>query len=187
MLEEINKAIVFENFLSEQDCKYLVETAIGLDVWENTKDASWNLRTISYETMIKHNTNAANIMINAKDNCSEKIKNFYNIKDPIYADLIQIVRWFPGMEQPPHADDMTNTDVKGFEERAFGSIIYLNDNYSGGHTFYPNFNFEIIPKQGNLAIHPGDPEHLHGVTKIENNTRYTLVSFWRYQKIGKNG
>jgi hypothetical protein len=95
--------------------------------------------------MIKYNANAANIMINAKDSCSEKIKNFYNIKDPIYADLIQIVRWFPGMEQPPHADDMTNTDVKGFEERAFGSIIYLNDNYSGGHTFYPNFNFEIIP------------------------------------------
>ena len=76
MLEEINKAIVFENFLSEQDCKYLVETAIDLDVWENTKDASWNLRTISYETMIKHNANAANIMINAKDSCSEKIKNF---------------------------------------------------------------------------------------------------------------
>ena len=31
-------------------------------------------------------------------------------------------------------------------------------------------------------MHPGDPEHLHGVTKIEGGMRYTIASFWTYEK-----
>jgi hypothetical protein len=33
-----------------------------------------------------------------------------------------------------------------------------------------------------LAVHPGDPEHLHGVTKVENGMRYTLASFWTQEE-----
>jgi hypothetical protein len=86
------------------------------------------------------------------------------------------------MSQPPHADDMTDTNISGFEHRSFGSIIYLNNDYLGGHTYYPNFDIEIIPEAGKLAVHPGDPNHLHGVTKIENGIRYTVASFWTTEK-----
>jgi hypothetical protein len=68
--------------------------------------------------------------------------------------------------------------LEWFNHREYGAIIYLNDNYSGGHTYYPNHNFDIAPAVGKLAIHPGDPEHLHGVSKIEDGVRYTLASFW---------
>jgi hypothetical protein len=114
----------------------------------------------------------------------ESVKDFitkeYNLEEDIIPDIVSLCRWFPGMEQPPHADDMTNSDVKGFEHRVFGAIIYLNDNYEGGKTFYPGHGIEITPKAGLLAVHPGDPEHLHGVTKIEGTVRYTIASFWTY-------
>jgi hypothetical protein len=121
-------------------------------------------------------------MLDANIRCKEKIKELYDVED-VYSDTLQIVRWFPEMEQPPHADDMTNTDIKGLEHRAYGSIIYLNDNYEGGKTYYPNFDVSITPKVGNLAIHPGDPEHLHGVTKIQDGMRYTIASFWTLNKL----
>jgi hypothetical protein len=77
---------------------------------------------------------------------------------------------------------MTDTDIVGYEHRAYGSIIYLNDTYEGGHTYYKNFNHEVTPKAGALAVHPGDSEHLHGVTEIKDGMRYTIASFWTLDK-----
>jgi len=170
-------AITKDNFISAENCKYLIETAIKSDLWESGGTEFWSNRVINYELMYSYDIEAARIMLDANIRCSNVIKNNYHVPE-IYSDTLQIVRWFPGMEQPPHADDMTNTDILGFEHRAFGSIIYLNDDYEGGNTYYPNYDIRITPKSGTLAIHPGDPEHLHGVTKIEGGMRYTIASFW---------
>jgi hypothetical protein len=174
-------AITKENFISKEDCQYLIDAAIASDLWENGGHEFWNNRILNYFNMKEYDKKAAEIMLNANIRCSNVIRNNYAFPE-IYSDTLQIVRWFPGMEQPPHADDMTNTDIKGLEHRAFGSIIYLNDNYEGGQTYYPNYNISITPQAGKLAIHPGDPDHLHGVTKIEGEIRYTIASFWTSNK-----
>ena len=175
-------AKIIDNFISEENCKYLVDVVKKSDLWESGGSEFWDNRVINYNNILTYNKKAANIMLDANIRCGEKIKQEYKIDYPVYSDTLQVVRWFPGMSQPPHADDMSNTDVPGFSHRLFGSIIYLNSNYLGGHTFYPNFNFEINPKIGRLAIHPGDPEHLHGVTEIQQNIRYTIASFWTIDK-----
>ena len=178
----MNKAKVIENFMSEEDCKYLIATAISSDSWESGGSEFWDNRVINYYSMLKFDRDASLIMLDANIRCSQKIKEAYDLEENIYSDTLQVIRWFPGMEQQPHADDMSNTDVAGFSHRNFGSIVYLNNDYDGGHTYYPNFDFEVIPKAGSLALHPGDPEHLHGVTKIENGMRYTIASFWTKEK-----
>jgi 2OG-Fe(II) oxygenase superfamily len=170
-------AITKDNFIAKEDCEYLINFANKLDAWENGGTGFWEGRVLNYYTVLKHDKKAADILIDANIRCGNIIRNNYHVSE-IYSDTLQIVRWFPGMEQPPHADDMTNTDILGFEHRAFGSIIYLNDDYQGGNTYYPNYDIRITPKSGTLAIHPGDPEHLHGVTKIEDGMRYTIASFW---------
>jgi hypothetical protein len=174
-------AIVKDDLLSKEDCQYLVDTVIALDLWESAGHKFWDNRITNYYSILQHDKRAAEIMLDANIKCGNIIRNNYAIPE-VYSDTLQVVRWFPGMEQPPHADDMTNTDVTGLEHRAFGSIVYLNDNYNGGNTYYPNFDISITPKAGTLAIHPGDPEHLHGVTKIEDGMRYTIASFWTLNK-----
>lgn len=174
-------AITKDNFLTPEDCNYLIEKVNSLNVWESGGTGFWENRVLNYYTMLQYDKKAAEIMLDANIRCGNVIKNNYAIPE-VYSDTLQIVRWFPGMEQPPHADDMTNTDIHGFEHRVFGSIIYLNDNYEGGQTYYPNYNTSITPQAGKLAVHPGDPEHLHGVTKIEGGMRYTIASFWTLDK-----
>jgi len=180
------KANIIQDFISKEYCEYLINTAIASDLWESGGSTFWDNRVINYHKIGEYDKKSASIMLDANVRCGERIKNLFSVEE-IYSDTLQIIRWFPGMEQPPHADDMSNTDMIGFEHRSFGSIIYLNDNYTGGHTYYPNFDFEIIPKSGALAIHPGDPEHLHGVTKIENGMRYTIASFWTQEKEKSHG
>jgi hypothetical protein len=174
-------AKTFNNFISKDDCDYLILKATESNLWEVGGHEFWSNRAINYESLLEYDKTAANIMLDANVRCNKKIKETYEVEE-IYPDLLQVIRWFPGMKQGPHADDMSNTDVEGHRHRAFGSIIYLNDNYKGGHTYYPNFDLEIIPEAGKLALHPGDPEHLHGVTEIQEEIRYTLVSFWTKDK-----
>jgi hypothetical protein len=174
---------VVSNFLSKEDCEYVVTTVSKVDTWEGAGNDFWSNRALGLPNLRKNiDPKVADIVAEATIKVKNAIMFEYGLDKEVYADLTQIIRWFPGMEQPPHADDMTNTEHRGFEHRVFGAIIYLNDNYSGGHTYYPEHNFEVIPKAGNLAIHPGDPEHLHGVTKIEDSTRYTIASFWTFDK-----
>jgi hypothetical protein len=175
-------AKTINNLLFKDDCQYLIDVAIKSNLWENGGSDFWKDRVINYNKILNFDKKAAQIMLDANLKCKQSIQKEYNLNYEVYSDTLQIVRWFPEMEQPPHADDMSNTIIEGFDHRAFGSIIYLNDNYEGGKTYYPNFNFEINPEIGKLAIHPGDFEHLHGVTKIKNNIRYTIASFWTKEK-----
>lgn len=169
-------------FINKEDCEYLVNFASNLEKWDSGGADFWENRVLNYHNVLQLDKKAAEIMLNANLRCADFIKSEYNLIQNVYSDTLQIIRWFDGMEQPPHADDMSNTDIVGFDHRVFGSIIYLNDRYSGGHTYYPNFDAEVIPEIGKLAVHPGNPEHLHGVTKILNGTRYTIASFWTFDK-----
>jgi hypothetical protein len=172
-----------DNFLSLGSTTKLVEALSTTDGWERSDVAFWDNRVINSPSINKLFGPEIDALVFES---TMKVKDFitkeYNLEEELIPDIVSLCRWFPGSEQPPHADDMTNSEVKGFEHRVFGAIIYLNDNYEGGKTFYPGHGVEITPKAGLLAVHPGDPEHLHGVTKIEGNVRYTIASFWTYDK-----
>jgi hypothetical protein len=177
------KAKVVDNFLSAEDCEYLINVLKDVEPWQSGGSDFWDNRTFNVVDIYNNiDTKAGQILYSLKLKIGQAIKDLYN-EENIYPDVMQMIRWFPGMEQPPHADDMTNSEGNDwFYHRHYGVILYLNDDYDGGHTFYPQHNFEIVPKAGTLAIHPGDPEHLHGVTEIKNSIRYTVASFWTREK-----
>ena len=70
----------------------------------------------------------------------------------------------PGMDCLIHKDS----------DRSFAYQIYLNDNFGGGETFFPEQNIYIKPKPNHLVIFDSSIDH--GVTKVENEPRYTIVS-----------
>lgn len=180
------RARIVDGFLTQEECESIVNLVSSIEPWQEDPDESlWSNRSLSDSIIkTKYSEEIGNKLYEIKARIAQEIKNFYNI-DEVYADLLSISRWFPGMDQTPHADDMSNVDeekYKWFHHRDFGSVIYLNTNYSGGHTYYPDHNIEVTPKAGTLVIHPASPDHLHGVTKIEGNVRYTISSFWTTDK-----
>ena len=172
-------AKTIDNFISREECNYLIDIVKDIEPWETGGSEFWTNRSLNAINIYnKIDKSAGEFLYALREKTKQAILDLYK-EEHIYPDLFQIVRWFPEMEQPPHADDMTNSEGNDwFHHRHYGVILYLNDDYEGGHTFYPQHNFEIIPKAGTIAIHPGDPDHLHGVTKIKNKKRYTVASFW---------
>jgi hypothetical protein len=177
-----------QNFITAEEASTIIDFVKSIEPWEDGGSDFWNNRSLNAINIYRDmSPEIGKILYDIRQKLGEEIKSLYGLPE-VYPDLFQVVRWFPGMEQSPHADDMTDAMehekhlVEWFSHREYGAIIYLNDNYSGGHTYYPNQGFDIAPEVGKLAVHPGDPEHLHGVTKIEGNVRYTLASFWTRDK-----
>ena len=171
-----------DKFLSKEEVKQFLDVLQDTDAWEESKVEFWDNRVISFNNIkSKFGPELEALSLDILTRIKDFIVKEYNLDKNITTNATSICRWFPGMEQPPHADDMTNTDTKGYEDNLFGCIIYLNEDYTGGRTYYPDYGIEITPESGKLAVHPGDTKHIHGVSKIEGNIRYTISCFWKYE------
>lgn len=104
------------------------------------------------------------------------------INDLVKEKLSTIMRHVPEdlMVQRAHVERREYEHPAHFDERAgeygmFTTVLYLNDDFDGGHTFI-NMNderIEIKPETGRLVAYNGHKLE-HGVTNISNGVRYTL-------------
>lgn len=108
-----------------------------------------------------------------------ELENSFPEAKGFQADSFQFANWEPETFQTVHSD---NINVDGTPSltpwRMFSCVIYLNDDFEGGKTFFPNFNYEIDPVAGRIAMFSCDLEHRHGVSEISVSNRKTLISFW---------
>jgi hypothetical protein len=86
-------------------------------------------------------------------------------------DTHQLVVWPAGSEQPAHIDDKRG-------ETKFAAILYLNDDFTGGQTFFEGIEFTGSPKTGRLIAFPGRRIR-HGVRRVDSGTRYTLPLWFK--------
>lgn len=80
-------------------------------------------------------------------------------------------------------DCLKNGNKKGFR---WGTILfYLNDDFSGGSTHFPNINTEIPAKQGRCVMfknlkdntNESDEKSLHAGMEVKNGTKY-IINCW---------
>ena len=180
LVNNMFSAVTVKNLVSVDECEYIVRVAASVEPWESGGNLFWDNRCLNAINIYKNiNTEVGELLFDIRARIKSSIEAEYRLEVPVYPDLLQVVRWLPGMKQGPHADDMKNTENnERFHHRDYGAVLYLNNEYSGGKTYYPKFNTEVSPEIGMLAVHPGDEEHLHGVTEVADGVRYTLASFW---------
>jgi hypothetical protein len=143
-----------------------------------TYDASyWQNRQCSWDILQRINVDIYNLI----DKYIHKMKSFLedsfkvklNTRPPV------IIRWFPGLEQQPHADKQLNDGSPNpFPTYDINSLFYYNDEFTGGELYYPQHELVVSPKPGLAVAHPGDINYLHGVKKVLSGERYTTPSFY---------
>jgi hypothetical protein len=176
---------VITDFITEEERSTFINFIDTLteDDWFDIQPSSdWNHRVFSSNKIRQKNPNLLNLMVNIRDRASSIIKELSGVEKKLYSNGLAIVRWEEGSFQPPHADQ-----PGGYEYREFGSVLYLNDNYEGGNIYFPQYGIDLKPSAGTYAFFPGDIKHLHGVSKIKKNVRYTFPIFWTYDKEYSDG
>lgn len=143
-----------------------------------------------------------------KDKFQESVETVFDRK--VKANTSHAQKWVRGGFAAPHSD---SSDYEGktnsFSINKYVGILYLNDNYEGGHLYFvdddlarkdgvldpaiwcmPEAYFDeslkkyiwldFKPNIYSYYIFPGGVENIHGVSEITDGTRYTMVSFWDY-------
>lgn len=131
------------------------------------------------------------------EKAKKQIEDRFDVKVKVEQFLLN--RWRVGREQLAHIDyyledENNNSEYeekygtnnphfedfkKKFQTKHFSTIIYLNDDFSGGELYFPQHDVEDIKPETNMAIFfKGDTHHMHGVKKVEEGIRYTISLFW---------
>lgn len=100
----------------------------------------------------------------------------------LYNTAASAHKWVPGAFAEPHSDN-TNPDgtPSSWRQYKYVSLLYLNDEYSGGELYFPNQKIEIKPEKASLIMFDPSSEFLHGVKTVEAGNRYTLMTSWDIQ------
>jgi hypothetical protein len=101
----------------------------------------------------------------------------------LYPDYTDLVSWESGSGMVLHAD---NCDQEGNPNycgwRNYSGVLYLNDDFAGGETIFPNQGPIIIkPKKGKLVLYPAGLEYSHVVTTVVG-TRYVMPIWFTKDK-----
>lgn len=174
-----NDIVEYLNFLSKEESEMLVDYYIsGEDGWQKT--CFYNSAVM--DPIHPHRKNPASkidedFFRNLKSRLHEKAEEVAGRK--LRNLSMSAHKWEVGAYAGDHSD---NTDLDGtpnaWQDNKFVTIIYLNDNYDGGHLTFKNHNLDIAPQRGSLiAFDPGF-DNLHGVSEITSGTRYTMLLSW---------
>jgi len=172
------------DLLSADQCDLLREAFRKLESQLFKSDAIdpyWNDRFLWYADIAKAQPDAGRLMLDAQRRSLACVKEFYRLRTPIYADLLQIVRWNAGMFMPPHADN-ANPDGKphGMAHRELASVVYLTDDYAGGELYFTALDIAIKPRRGMFVAMAAGFHHEHAVLRVESGTRLTMPSFMTF-------
>jgi predicted 2-oxoglutarate/Fe(II)-dependent dioxygenase YbiX len=185
-----NNIKIIKNFVELNDLKVIQDFLPTINEWmdagENqysedgtcTYDASyWQNRQCSFDILAKINIDIYNLIdkyiIKMQRFLEDEFKVKLSIRPPV------IIRWFPGLEQQPHADKQLNDGSPNpFPTYDLNSLIYYNDDFEGGELYYPQHDMVIKPEPGLAVAHPGDINYLHGVKMVTKGERFTTPSFY---------
>lgn len=154
---------VVDNFLSAEECQTWIDfhkehfpTVGEQHGGTNIVDLQDTFQTL-YAKKERHDVFRAIKYLNARLNAY-----IQSIDPQAFLNYNQLVEWPPESSQPNHLDLPFHT---------YTSIIYLNDDFTGGETRVKDIN--VIPKTGKMITFSGNSIY-HQVQQINTGTRYTI-------------
>jgi hypothetical protein len=173
--------VSFEEFVDKTILSSLINEFRNQKIWNYNIDINFpeEIKNVllSDET-IQENSHIFTLV----SNLCNVINNYFG---ETYCSVMPSVRrWEKGELQTPHMDNIEPDGRIPFTEKKdfypypiidLTALIYLNDDYLGGEIYFPKRNIEIKPKAGSILVWPASENH--GVKKILDGNRYTIVCF----------
>lgn len=177
---------VNDGFLTKEQCALMIKTFDECREAVDAKDINnnfWQGRLLFMKDIQQTHPETFDMIVEAIHKETAHIQKFYELKQPIFCDLINIVFWPEGKFMPPHADN-ANPDGShhNMPYRDFSSICYLNDDYEGGNVYFTALDMSIRPKIGRNLSFTGGFYHEHSVLKVTKGSRYSLAAFYTFDE-----
>jgi hypothetical protein len=108
---------------------------------------------------------------------SEKLFNYI---DKFEVELAQkqeivgynILRYKVGQQAVLHCDDGIGV------HRRVSSLLYINEDFTGGELFFDKLKIKYSPKAGDILFFPSSFPFSHEAKAVQSGTKYCVVRFW---------
>lgn len=174
--------VEFKNFFSKEECDALIAYyESSAESWQET--CFFNARVMDPIEPSKKNIFPE---IN-QQYFNELRTRLKNVSEEVFGKQVKNLslsahKWLPGAYAGDHSD---NSELDGtpnaWRENKFVTIVYLNDNYSGGELYFRDHDLSLAPETGTMVCFDVGINNVHGVTKIESGDRYTMLLSWDFE------
>lgn len=183
LLCEMPKIIYYRNVLTHDECDFVIaninndefEKSMGFDL-ESKAPKPTNWRTSSQYHDFTNKFHYINDHV-------AKLTNYPLLN----IEQIQILRYEPGEYYKPHCDffNFPPTWHTTDNDRVATAITYLNDDFEGGQTNFPNLNIEVKPEKGSMLFFEYkydiemNRQTVHGGMSVVSGAKYIATSWIR--------
>lgn len=191
-----SRILIQPNFLSVDDCKFLVEyankqTATDLAIFDPIETNKTSNVSFKVNKEVRDTQNVEcdeHMSTNLNSLVGQAVRDIINPYFDIAlqsGEPVQFLKYGVGGHYKPHPDgEATRYDKEQGKvvwaknmDRDISILLYLNDEYEGGQLVFPNQHITINPKPGMLVAFPSSHHFIHGVTPVTAGTRYVLVTW----------
>jgi len=172
----LSRILVSENTLSLEECAFLI------DLYDRYAELSlqrdYNGRPLlHYYTLRDVDSESASGVYDISLRCKKKIEVELCTPELIVETVFLACLW-PGDLQIPHADSERREDGRWVPnhtpQRVYTSLIYLNNNFTGGELVFPDRDVVIMPTPGLFVGFPTNHKFVHAVRNVLSGKRYSL-------------
>lgn len=180
-----------DNVLTNDECNILINNAKN----NLSRSTVMSFNDNKYIDAVDSSRTSEHTWLNKNKykNITKKIEKLINLfLDNITLDQfedIQIARYKPNQEYKEHYDichptqaypEHINACIEDYRKynsvRHFTIILYLNDNFDGGETYFPYLNKKIKPKKGKALIflncNPNNNTIKNGLCDVISNSKH---------------
>lgn len=176
MQDFVSQIKYIDGFMDKDDAMLVSEYATkNIDTFTDFGNAEQEFTVHTYHDIENKDKNVLDIIQKTAlrvydfvlNNYDNEFENFINEKT-------HIAKFVVGKGMHDHYDSSRPLDI--------ATLVYLNDDYSGGEIYFPKYNISFKPKPGDLLCFPDNPNFVHGVKPIIDGIRFTLPR-WFTRKI----
>jgi hypothetical protein len=142
--------IIFDNFITSKECDDLIQ------IHKDFNNHRTHRNTIILD-LIEHSV---------KNNFLEVARQYWG--ENVTINYTEIVYWPVNESQDMHLD---------FDYHVLTSVLYLNDNFTGGRTIFNDGSF-VAPKKGRIVFFLGN-KLVHGVEPVLFGERWTCPTWYK--------
>lgn len=177
MTEHIYKSDIVEyrNVFTKEECDYVISYWNSQDDWKLS--CFYNMYNIAgTKPHTKEGGQALRKFQLASQDLAEKV-----FKRPLKSLSLSSHMWKPGAFAADHAD---NAELDGtpnaWIENKLVTMIYLNDDFEGGHLTFRDHKLAFKPQTGSVIVFDVGINNVHAVTEVTSGTRYTMMGSYDY-------
>jgi len=175
----------YENFVSAETCDKIVSLIESVDISPDQmfkRSKTRNNTSVNLTKLSNLNSSifeAEDIIHNIFSQC-----NINYISDNIFASFVtnkfmkinKLTTNYVYRSYDKNESYDWHIDYDEINHNLFSYILYLNDDFKGGNTFFLNDKLKVIPKKGSMLCFPCDFYSIHKSSKIYSGKKKIIWS-----------